>query len=137
MLNRKNLLMAYASGGGASGVAASLSYAALIDVGFTPKTTLYLMLIVPLAELVSFLFINETNALASNSSSTTSLIEDGSGDTIAAEAPSMTLSEKWQYLPKLIKYFNPLLINYICEFVINQMVNWIEFINMNLYQNLL
>lgn len=113
--------MAYASGGGASGVAASLSYAALIDIGFTPKTTLYLMLIVPLVELVSFLFINESNAMASNSLSTTSLIEDGSGT--ATEAPCMTLSEKWQYLPKLMKYFNPLLINYICEYIINQLVN--------------
>lgn len=127
MLHRKNLLLAFSSGIGASGVAASLSYAALTDIGFTPKTTLYLMLIVPLMELVAFLFINESNAISlstSDSASTTSLIDDGSGGTESnTEASSMTLSEKRQYLPKLMKYFTPLMINYISEYIINQMVN--------------
>lgn len=127
MFHRKNLLLAFSSGIGASGVAASLSYAALTDIGFTPKTTLYLMLIVPLMELVAFLFINESNAISlstSDSASTTSLIDDGSGGTGSdTEASSMTLSEKWQYLPKLLKYFTPLCVNYICEYIINQMVN--------------
>lgn len=127
VLDRKNLLLACSSGIGASGVAASLSYAALIDVGFTPKITLYLMLVVPLVELVAFLFITESNAISSptpDSSSTTSLIDDctdGNGTT--TETPPMTFSEKREYLPKLMKYFIPLFINYVLEYEINQMVN--------------
>lgn len=128
MLNRKNLLLALSSGIGASGVAASISYASLIDVGFTPKITLVLMLVVPLLELVGFLCITETNALdlsiTSDSSSTTALIDDSTdGCGTTTDTQPMTFSEKRQYLPKLLKYFTPLLINYICEYLINQMVS--------------
>lgn len=129
MLNRKNLLLACSSGIGASGVAAALSYAALTDVGFTPKTTLILMLVVPLVELVAFSFIKETNAIdlpTSDSSSTASLIDDSTdGGGTTTETPPMTFSEKREYLPKLMIYFIPLLINYICEYLINQMVSLI------------
>lgn len=125
--HRKNILLACSSGIGASGVAASVSYAALTDVGFTPKITLILMLVVPLVELVAFLFIAETNAIdlaTSDSSSTTSLIDDSTdGCRTDTETQPMTFSEKRQYLPKLIPYFTPLLVNYICEYLINQMVS--------------
>lgn len=121
--------MACSSGIGASGVAAALSYAALTDVGFTPKTTLILMLVVPLVELVAFSFIKETNAIdlpTSDSSSTASLIDDSTdGGGTTTETPPMTFSEKREYLPKLMIYFIPLLINYICEYLINQMVSLI------------
>lgn len=106
-----------------SGVAASLSYAALSDIGFTPKTTLLLMLVVPLIEFVAFLFIHESHATDSSTSdalSTTALIDQSDSST---ETSSMTPSEKWQYLPKLMKYFIPLLITALCEYIINQMVN--------------
>lgn len=127
MLGRKNLLLALSSGGGASRVAACLIYAALIDVvGLKPKTTLFMMLIFPLVEFVAFLFIKESNAIdlsTTDSLSTTSLIDD-STDTSrpATEAPSLTFAEKRQYLPKLIKYFIPLLICHICKHFIVQLV---------------
>lgn len=123
MTNRKKLLLAYSTGGGASGVAASLCYAALTDVGFTPKITLCLMLIVPLLEFVAFLFIRETNAI-NLSVSTTSLIDGSTVESATTtQTPTTTLSEKMQYLPNLMVYFIPLLINYICEFIINQLVS--------------
>lgn len=127
MLSRKNILIAYSSGVGASGVAAALSYAALTDVGFTPKTTLLLMLVVPLIQFVAFLFIRETsatNSSSSDSSSTAPLIDESAS---ATEDRPLTLSEKWKYLPKLMKYFIPLMINCLCEYVVNQMVSSIPF----------
>lgn len=132
ILNRKIILIAHSSGEGASEVVASLSYATLTDAGLKPKTTLYLMLIIPLVELVAFLFISESNAInssVSDSSSTASLIEGDSGASRAdTEVSSMTLSEKRQYLPKLLKYFNPLLISHICKCIIVQLVSeiWLD-----------
>lgn len=117
--------MAYSTGGGASGVAASLSYAALTDIGITPKTTLYLMLSVPLVEIIFFLFIKESNATEEStfdSLSTTSLIDSGVSGT-DTEIPSMSFSEKMQYLPKLMKYFGPLCVNFMCQYIVNQMVS--------------
>lgn len=127
MFDRKNILVAFLTGAGASGVAGSLIYAALSDVGFTPKTTLLLMLVVPLVEFASFLFIKESNTVESSafdSSSTISLIDDDPDSTSGAmsEATPMSLTEKRQYLPKLTKYFVPLLIACLCEYTISQMV---------------
>lgn len=121
--------MAFSSGGGASGVVASLSYAALTDAGLKPKTTIYFMIIIPLVELVAFLFITESDAInltTSDSSSTTSLIDSGDSSarrTSATETLSMTFSEKRQHLPKLMKYFIPLLISHINKCIIVQMVS--------------
>lgn len=114
------MLVSLSSGNGASGIAASLSYAALSGIGFTPKTTLLLVLVVPLAEIVAFFFVQESNAITSDSMSTTALVDEN-GPTI--ESFTMTFSEKWRYLPKLIKYFIPLLILCLCQYIINQMVS--------------
>lgn len=120
----KNIILAWASGSGLSGLAAALSYAALSDVGFTPDTTLLLMLIIPLLQLIAFLMIIEPNTVdlfTSNSESTTSLIDDHHYQ--SNEAPETTLldiSEKLRYSPKLLKYFLPLMINFFCEYIINQ-----------------
>lgn len=116
--------MAWASGSGLSGLAAALSYAALSDIGFSPDTTLLLMLVIPLLQLVAFLLIKEPNNLdlfTSVSESTTSLIDDRieQSDT-TAETSLLNISEKLQYAPKLLKYFIPLLINFFCEYIINQ-----------------
>lgn len=130
--NRKNILLANSSGVGASGVAAAFSYAALSDVGFTPKTLLLLMIVVPLLQIMAFLFIKESNAIEltiSDSLSTESLIDDCTDDTSVAtsDASPMTASEKWQYLPKLTKYMIPMLINCLFEYCIYQMVSSIQF----------
>lgn len=116
--------MAWASGSGLSGLAAALSYAALSDIGFSPDFTLLLMLVIPLLQLVAFLLIKEPNNLdlfTSVSESTTSLIDDRieQSDT-TAETSLLNISEKLQYAPKLLKYFIPLLINFFCEYIINQ-----------------
>lgn len=125
MLDRKKIIVSYSSGIGFSGVAASFFYAALCDIGFTPKTLLILMLIVPLLGLLAFLFIKETNV-----TNAPSLLDDeiGENDSNTTETPPpMSLSEKWRYLPKLTKYFIPILINCLLEYMIGQTVGSIEF----------
>lgn len=124
IFHSKSIILAWASGSGLSGLAAALSYAALSDIGFTPKFTLLLMLIIPLLQLVAFLLIKEPNnqdLFASSSESTTSLIDDSieRSDT-AGETSLLNISEKLQYSPKVLKYFAPLLINFFCEYLINQ-----------------
>lgn len=129
-LNRKRILVSYSSGSGLSGVIASSFYAMLCNIGFTPTTALYLTLVVPLMGLVAFLFIKESNA--TNSSP---LLDDEIGDSDSnamecpndTEAPPMSLSEKWRYLPKLSIYFIPMLINCLFEDMISSTVGVIEF----------
>lgn len=118
--------MAWASGSGLSGLAAALSYAALSDIGFSPKITLLLMLVIPLLQFVAFLMIKEPNnldLLSSFSESTASLINDHieqSDATGEISEPLLNISQKLQYSPKLLKYFICLLINFFCEYLINQ-----------------
>lgn len=122
--------MAYSSGIGASGVPAALSYAALSDIGISSSIILLLMIVIPLLQIVAFLFIKESNATElpiSDTSSNTSLIDEYIDEaSTTSDSPPMTLTEKWQYLPKLTKYFVPLLINCLCEYVITQMVRSIQ-----------
>lgn len=120
----KNIILAWASGSGLSGLAAALSYAALSDIGFTPSFTLILMLVIPLLQLIAFLMIKEPNHVdlsISNSESTTSLIDDRPNESSrAAETRLLNMSEKLRYSPKLLKYFLPLMVNFFCEYIINQ-----------------
>lgn len=120
----KSIILAWASGSGLSGLAAALSYAALSDIGFTPKFTLLLMLIIPLLQLVAFLLIKEPNnrdLFASSSESTTSLIDDSIDQSDSAgETSLLNISEKLRYSPKVLKYYAPLMFNFMCEYIINQ-----------------
>lgn len=104
------------SGDGFSGVFGSLVYAALCDIGFTPKTLLILMPVVPLVGIVAFFLIKESDSLSTDS------IKDDCNDSTTTETPP-TNGEKWRYLPKLTKYFIPMLINCLLEYMISQMVS--------------
>lgn len=121
----RNVISAWASGTGAAGVAGALTYAALIYIGFTPKATLLLMLIVPLMQLISFAIILKEpcgiGIISSNTSSTTSLINHTSIDDITTiSLPPLTLKQKIKYSPKVLKYVLPLFAVYISEYFINQ-----------------
>lgn len=121
--NSKSIILAWASGSGLSGLAAALSYAALSDIGFTPKFILLLMLIIPLLQLVAFLLIKEPNnrdLFASSSEATTSLIDDSMEQSVTDGETLLNISEKLRYSPKVLKYFFPLSLNFFCEFIINQ-----------------
>lgn len=119
--------MAYISGSGASGLTGALSYTTLIDAGFSPKSTLLLMLLVPLVFIIAFYSIKEKNNanvstfIPEASSSTTSLLDDSlQQSTEIVEESSLNFSQKILYIPKLLKYFIPMIINYLCEYTMNQ-----------------
>lgn len=107
-----------------SGVAGSLTYAALLNIGFSPKATLLLMLVVPLIQLATFcVILKEPNRLftSSSASSTTSLIDHSliDQDISIAQVP-LTFQQKIQYFPKMLKYVLPLFAVYVGEYLINQ-----------------
>lgn len=120
----RNVISAWSSGTGAAGVAGSLTYAALINIGFTPKATLLLMLIVPLIQLATFsTILKEPNRFftSSSASSTTSLIDHSNldQDITIAQLP-LSFKQKIQFFPKMFKYVIPLFAVYLCEYIINQ-----------------
>lgn len=113
------MLVSYSSGAGVSGVIGSFCYAALCEIGLTPKTILISTIIVPLVGLVAFLLIEGPDALSTTS------IGDGCIDdsySTTKEDPPTTFQEKLRYLPKLTKYFIPMLINCLFEYIIGQTV---------------
>lgn len=118
------MIVAWASGTGAAGVTGSLSYAGLLSIGFTPKATLLLMLLVPTIQLVTFLFIlkepNTRSAVLSASSSTTSLLDHTLDEDISITQQSLSFSQKIEFFPKILKYVLPLFAVYLCEYFINQ-----------------
>lgn len=118
------MIVAWASGTGAAGVTGSLSYAGLLSIGFTPKATLLLMLLVPTIQLVTFLFIlkepNTRSAVLSASSSTTSLLDHTIDEDISITQQSLSFSQKIEFFPKILKYVLPLFAVYLCEYFINQ-----------------
>lgn len=124
-LQRRNVISTWSSGTGAAGVGGALTYAGLISIGFTPKSSLLLMLLVPLIQAFAFfVLLEEQNGGGSNTSaasSTTSLIDHTNIDEeIGFNQPPLDLNQKLQYAPKLMKYVLPLFTVYICEYFINQ-----------------
>lgn len=118
------MISAWSSGTGAAGVAGAMTYAALIYLGFSPKSTLMLMLVVPLAQLVTFCFMliepNRTWGPLSSASSTTSLIDHTFDQDTTHHHPPLSLSQKICFFPKLLKYILPLFAVYLSEYLINQ-----------------
>lgn len=110
---------------GAAGVGGALSYAFLINIGFSPKSTLLLMLLVPFIQFISFFVVlkesNDDSTISSITSSTTSLIHHTSADDgVAIIQPPLNIKQKLEYLPNMMKYVLPLFAVYVCEYFINQ-----------------
>lgn len=93
------------------------------------------MLIIPLVQITAFWLIRQSNVNSSttlDSSSTTSLIDNQSDENSPAMTAlqPMTLAEKWEYLPKLMKYSIPLMITCWCEYTMGSLVSlMIEVLN--------
>lgn len=84
-----------------------------------------MMLVVPLVGLIAFLFTKESNI--TNSPPLLDDETDGNDShTVEASGP-VSLTEKWRYLPQLTKFFIPMLINCLLEYMIGQMVGSNEF----------
>lgn len=119
------MISTWASGTGAAGVGGALTYAGLISIGFTPKSSLLLMLLVPVIQGITFFIIlkepDNVSPTASSASSTTSLIDHTILDEeISFPQAPLDLSQKIQYSPKMLKYVLPLFTVYISEYFINQ-----------------
>ncbi|KAF6207390.1 hypothetical protein GE061_018631 [Apolygus lucorum] len=55
----KNVLMTWASGTGLAGLLGSFSYALMIDLGLTPRTTIFSMLVMPATMAINFWIVTE------------------------------------------------------------------------------
>lgn len=120
----RNVISAFSSGTGAAGVAGAMTYAALISLQFSPKSTLLVMLIVPLIQLIAFCFLlrepNRAWTTLSSASSATSLIDHTYGQDTSNLQPSLSFKQRLRFMPKLLKYILPLFTVYLCEYLINQ-----------------
>ncbi|XP_054153369.1 battenin-like [Oppia nitens] len=125
----------WSSGTGASGLLGSLSYAFLTTIGLTPKTTLLVMLVIPvlmaftfwciiteptvphddsIAEVISPLICDEsTDGVDDCTDETIVLNPNNSGD-------KMTIWQMIVYIKSLLKYMLPLMFVYLFEYFINQ-----------------
>lgn len=120
----RNVLSGWSSGTGAAGLTGALTYAALTSLDFAPETTMLLMLIVPMIQLITFcVMLEEPNGLWMNftyASSTTSLIDQNIVQSDSNAQQSLTFAEKVDYFPKMLKYVLPLFTVYLSEYLINQ-----------------
>lgn len=121
----RNVIPAWSSGTGAAGVAGALTYSALYLLRFSPESTLLLMLVVPLLQLVTFCFIVKEPYRAwttvSGTSSTTSLIDHANYERgVTFSQPPLSFTQKLHYFPHLLKYILPLFVVYSSEYFINQ-----------------
>lgn len=85
------------------------------------------MLVVPLVGLAAFFFIKESNITNSPQLLDDEIDEVDENDSHSSEVPEMSLAEKWRYLPKLTKYFVPMLICSLLDYMTGQTVGYIEF----------
>ncbi|XP_065204244.1 battenin-like [Planococcus citri] len=119
----KSVLSGWSSGTGGAGFFGSLTYAGLMMAGLTPRTTLFLLLVVPLTMAISFWLILE-NPL------NTSIDPEESAPVADAAAPSTSntpktisrhsLRYKINAIPRSLPYILPLTLVYYFEYVINQ-----------------
>lgn len=123
----RNVISTWSSGTGGAGIAGSLSYAGLIDLGLSPVTTLLIMLVVPALEAIAFWIIlrrpdqvihrvsstNTTDGIENQETSQDQIVEEN-------EDTPFTFKQKMQYLPSLLKFVIPLITVYLFEYFINQ-----------------
>ncbi|XP_008413294.1 battenin [Poecilia reticulata] len=133
----RNVLEGWGSGTGAAGVAGSLLYAGLIQAHLSPRTTLLIMLIVPIAMLASYFCLlvhepslpqwsrSETECPPVDSEERQRLMDEFEDDleTSAPENRTMgpvTLQEKLAVIKGLLPFVIPLGLVYFAEYFINQ-----------------
>ncbi|XP_052888711.1 battenin isoform X2 [Anopheles moucheti] len=119
----KNVISTWSSGTGGAGIAGSLSYTGLTELGLTPKTTILIMLVVPALEAAAFWLLlrhKNTDKPAEPEEAKekpeeidyTTLPED--------ERPLENWQQRIRYIPSLFIYMIPLVLVYLLEYYINQ-----------------
>ncbi|KAM6905399.1 battenin [Xenentodon cancila] len=134
----RNVLEGWGSGTGGAGVAGSFLYSALIQAGLSPQISLLLMLVVPVAMMVSYFGLLvpesplpqwsriETEYTAVESEEQRRLVDES--DQEEQDRPStedrtvgpLTFAEKWRVVRGLLKFVFPLGLVYFAEYFINQ-----------------
>lgn len=120
--SNRNIISSWSSGVGASGLIGSFSYAILTELGFSPVNTILIMLCVPIINGAAFwiLLRNPSTIPKKNSGFDCKLqaIDQENGSTKIKV--KMSLSEKLNYAPSLMKYMLPMGLVYFLEYLINQ-----------------
>eukprot|EP00092_Neocalanus_flemingeri_P032193 GFUD01034989.1.p1 GENE.GFUD01034989.1~~GFUD01034989.1.p1 ORF type:complete len:425 (-),score=70.86 GFUD01034989.1:138-1412(-) len=129
---QENVISAWSSGTGGSGVIGAGSYAALTALGVSPQTTVLIMIIVPLGMGITFwglLKPKENNLHNTNTTTDTVPLLDSEDQTsqegehhteTEEDTSQLTVIEKLKLVKSLLKYMIPLGLVYFFEYLINQ-----------------
>ncbi|XP_008328819.1 battenin isoform X2 [Cynoglossus semilaevis] len=136
----RDMVGGWSSGTGGAGVAGSFLYSGLTQVGLSPRVTLLIMLVVPVAMLVSYFFLlaappslpqwrsREREYTAVTSEERQGLMDQSEqeewdkahpGSEVISSGP-LTFSEKLVVIRGLLKFTIPLSLVYFAEYFINQ-----------------
>lgn len=116
-----NCVSTWSSGTGGAGIIGALSYSLLRETGLSSRQTLLVMIMVPMIEIFTFIFILTTPRVTA-----TEQEENGDERSALIESledtppPTMTLSEKLRYIPRLMIFVIPLCLVYFFEYFVNQ-----------------
>ncbi len=120
-LYHKNTVSTWGSGTGAAGVIGSISYSLLRKIGLSSHSTLILMILVPLVEVVIYFFMlgkpRPINRVETLDNEAEPLVAEESNEDRDRE---LTLRDKIAFIPKLMIYFIPFVFVYLFEYFINQ-----------------
>lgn len=122
---QENVISAWSSGTGGAGVIGAGSYAALTAMGISPRTTVLIMIVVPMGMGLTFwgLLKPNENIYARANLDTVPLLdseEDQSPQHMNANQEPLTVIEKLTRVKGLLKYMIPLGLVYFFEYLINQ-----------------
>ena len=131
----KNVISTWSSGTGGAGIIGAFSYALLVELGLTPKTTLLIMLFVPALEALTFwillrrpqsqidsgdLITPPVNEIRKKSLTLVKLdVERRLSRMNNAERPLTGVQAKLKLLPSLMKYIIPMVLVFFFEYIIN------------------
>jgi len=120
-----NTISSWSSGTGGSGVLGAGSYAAFTSLGLSPRTTVLIMVIVPVGMAITFWLIIEPPENPNvGHTDTVPLLASDTADIIinrpALPPPVLTLADKLGIFLSLYKYMVPLGAVYFFEYLINQ-----------------
>lgn len=132
----RRVIKAWSSGTGGAGIFGSLSYASLIAVGIPPQYTLLLFLVMPVLEAATFWVIRPLPMqmqkvsvatieldLNLNEKPSPSVTQYGTGSRIEIKESKRNefmkgLKRKLRLLPSVVKFMMPLMVVFICEYII-------------------
>ncbi|GFR62223.1 battenin [Elysia marginata] len=115
----RNVVSMWSSGTGGAGVLGALAYAGLTSIGLSARTSLIIMVSIPVLMMVTYIFILTTPAVSPKKA------DDDEGTSVLLEESrqkqmQLTLHDKLRLIPGLFKYMVPLTLVYFAEYFINQ-----------------